>query len=290
MSFEEMFFRLYRQGRANGVQATGTTVNLPAETRRIAVINQKGGCGKTTTAVNLSACLAELGCRVLLVDLDPQGHATLALGLRGDDLQQSIYDALKPNGVPLAQILQATYHPNLKIVPTNSRLASLQVELIDQPARERVLSTRLDEVAAWFNFILIDCPPSLNILSLNALTAATHVIIPIQTHFLSLDGMRELFKTIQVVRAEYNPKLEILGILPTLFDQRTRLNRAMLSTIREYFKGQVFDTVIHYSSPLSECSMMGLPVTRYAPQTRGADDYRRLAGELLNSPHAAAGS
>jgi len=290
MSFEEMFFRLYRQGRTNGVQATGTTVNLPAETRRIAVINQKGGCGKTTTAVNLSACLAELGCRVLLVDLDPQGHATLALGLRGDDLQQSIYDALKPNGVPLAQILQATYHPNLKIVPTNSRLASLQVELIDQPARERVLSTRLDEVAAWFNFILIDCPPSLNILSLNALTAATHVIIPIQTHFLSLDGMRELFKTIQVVRAEYNPKLEILGILPTLFDQRTRLNRAMLSTIREYFKGQVFDTVIHYSSPLSECSMMGQPVTRYAPQTRGADDYRRLAGELLNSPHAAAGS
>lgn len=286
MSFEDVFFRIYRRGKANGKPSTATTAVLPAETRRIAVMNQKGGCGKTTTAVNLSACLAEMGCRVLLLDLDPQAHATLGLGFRGDDLPLSIYHALKPAGVPLAQVLQATYHPNLKLAPANALLASLQIELVDQPRRERNLSAQLEDVASEFNFIFIDCPPSLNLLTLNALTAATHVIIPIQTHYLSLDGMRELFKTIQLVRSEFNPQLEIRGILPTLFDGRTRINRAMLETIREYFRGQVFDTVIHWSSPLSECPMAGQPVTRYAPEARGAEDYRRLAEELLQEHHA----
>ncbi len=284
MSFEEIFFRVYRKVKTDEVQPTATTITLPAGTQRIAVMNQKGGCGKTTTAVNLSACLAELGCRTLLIDMDPQAHATLGLGLRGDDLSVTIYHALKQDGIPLSQVVQPTYHPNLKLAPANTLLASLQVELVDRPGRERVLRDRLEEVMPWFNFIFIDCPPSLNLLTLNALTAATHVIIPVQTHYLSLDGMRELFKTIQVVRSEFNPQLEIRGILPTLFDRRTRMNRAMLETIRQYFKDQVFETAIHLSSPLTECPMLGQPVTRYAPQSRGAEDYRRLAEELLQ-PH-----
>lgn len=283
MSFEETFFRVYRKPRTGDVQPVATTVTLPTQTRRIAVINQKGGCGKTTTAVNLAASLAELGCRVLLVDLDPQAHATLGLGMRGDELPRTLYDALKPDGIPVSQVIQPTYHANLKLVPSNTMLASLQVELVDRPGRERLLTERLDEVAQWFNFIFLDCPPSLNLLVINALTAATHVLIPIQTHYLSLDGMRELFKTIELIQGQYNPQLEILGILPTLFDCRTRMNRAMLDTIREYFKGKVFQTVVHLSTPLTECPMLGQPITRYAPQSRGADDYRHLAEELLQN-------
>ena len=285
MSFEEQFFKVYRQGKTNQAQPTAAIALLPEETKRIAVINQKGGCGKTTTAVNVSACLAEMGCRVLLVDLDPQAHATLGLGLRGDDLPVTIYHVLKPDGIPLMQAIQPTYHPNLKLAPANTLLASLQLELADQPERERILRKRLEDVSPWFNFIFLDCPPSLNLLTLNALTAATHVMVPIQTHYLSLDGMRELFKTIQLVRAEFNPDLEMLGILPTLFDHRTRLNRAMLQTIREYFKGQVFDTVIRLNAALTECPMVGQPVTRYAPAAHGAEDYRHLAEELLQPNH-----
>ena len=285
MSFEDIFHRIYRQGKDNGSAHSTTepvpSVTLPAQTQRIAVINQKGGCGKTTTAINLSACLAELGCRVLLVDIDPQAHATLGLGLRGDELPLTIYHALQPGGVSLAQVIRGTYHANLKLVPANTLLASLQIELVNRPGRERILLDRLEELGQQFNFIILDCPPTLNLLTINALTASTHVLIPVQTHFLSLDGMRELFKTIELVQLQFNRRLDLLGILPTMFDRRTRMNRAMLETIREYFKGKVFETVVHLSAPLTECPMMGQPVTRYAPQTRGADDYRRLAEELL---------
>jgi chromosome partitioning protein len=281
MSFEETFFRLYRQGKGQEARATSTTVTLPAGTQRIAVMNQKGGCGKTTTAVNLSACLAELGCRVLLVDLDPQAHATLGLGLRGEDLDPTLYHALRADGIPLTRVLQPTYHANLKLIPSNALLASLQVELVDRPARERVLEKTLEEVSPWFSFVVLDCPPSLNLLTINALTAATHVLIPIQTHYFSLDGMRELFKTIELVQEQFNPRLEIMGILPTMFDPRTRMNRAMLHAIREHFRDKVFKTVIHLSSALAECPIAGQPVTRYAPQTRGAQGYWHLAEEVL---------
>ena len=218
----------------------------------------------------------------MVVDVDPQGHATLGFGYRADDLPLSLYHALKPGGMPLGRILQPTYHPNLKLIPANTLLASLQVELVDQEDRERVLSERLSQVSAQFHFVFLDCPPSLNLLTINALVAATDVLIPLQTHYLSLDGMRELFKTVELIRERLNPSLEILGILPTLFDNRTRMNRAMLSTIREYFKGKVFDTIIHASAALSECPMMGQPIIRYAPQTQGSRDYQQLAQELLS--------
>ncbi len=273
--------RIFRRVQpGDGSFPTQTSV-FPLRTRRIAVLNQKGGCGKTTTTVNLSACLAERGMRVLVVDVDPQGHATLGFGYRADEIPMTLYHALKPNGPALSRVLQPTYHINLKLVPANTSLASLQVELVDQPDRERVLSEKLSQLSSQFNFVFLDCPPSLNLLTVNALVAATDVLIPLQTHYLSLDGMRELFKTIDLIREKLNPSLEILGILPTLFDHRTRMNRAMLSTIREYFKGKVFETIIHTSSALSECPMMGQPITQYAPQTRGSRDYQQLAQELL---------
>ena len=281
MSFEETFFRIFRHGKTVLSGSPTSTFVAPTHTKRIAVINQKGGCGKTTTTVNLAACLAELGCRVLLVDLDPQAHATLGLGYRGDSLPLTIYHALQQDGVPLSHIVQSTYHPNLKLVPANSMVASVQIELIDRPGRERILSARLDELAQWFHIMLLDCPPSLNVVSINALTAASHLLIPIQTHYFSLDGMRELFKTVELVQARFNPQLKILGILPTLYDHRTRMNRATLTAIREHFKDQVLETVIRLSTPLSECPMVGQPITRYAPHSRGAQDYRLLAEELL---------
>ncbi len=280
-SFEETFFRHYRKSNTEGTSALAAPQGLPEEPRLIAVLNQKGGCGKTTTAVNLSAALAEAGARVLVVDVDPQAHATLGFGFRGDDIPLTLYHTLQADGVPMAQVMQGTYHPNLKVVPSNTLLASLQVELVDRPDRERVLAARLAEVSSQFHYVVLDCPPSLNLLTVNALTAATHILVPLQTHYLSLDGMRELFKTVELVQAKLNPRLEIMGILPTLFDHRTRMNRAMLQTIRDYFKGKVFETVIHMSPTLSECPMMGQPIARYAPQSRGAKDYQALAEELL---------
>lgn len=278
---EETFYRYYRKGQGSETLTTSPIPALSQHTRQIAVINQKGGCGKTTTAVNVSACLAEMGARVLLVDVDPQAHATLGLGFRGDELPMTLYHSMKADGAPLAQVIQSTYHPNLKLVPSNTMLASLQVELVEVEGRERVLSERLALLRERFHFIFLDAPPSLNLLTLNTLVAATDVLIPIQTHYLSLDGMRELFKTIELVQERFNPSLKVLGILPTLFDNRTRMNRAMLMTIREFFQNKVFETVVHLSAALSECPMMGQPIVRYAPQTRGAKDYQHLAEELL---------
>lgn len=283
---EEAFQRVYRKEQPASFTSSPTNFSLPQRTRKIALINQKGGCGKTTTAVNLSACLAELGARVLVVDVDPQAHTTLGFGFRGDELPLTLYHALKAtDGISMEQVTQPTYHPNLKLVPSNTLLASLQVELVNLYGRERVLRDRLQQVSSPFHFIFLDCPPSLNLLTVNALTAATEVLIPIQTHYLSLDGMRELFKTIELVRERLNPSLHVSGILATLFDSRTRMNRVMLDTIREYFKEKVFNTVIHMSAVLTEYPMMGQPVIRYAPHTRGAKDYRELAQELLNGSH-----
>ena len=249
MSVEETFFRIFRRQPPTDHRPMLTDTLLPTQTKRIAIINQKGGCGKTTTAINLSACLAELGCRVLLIDMDPQAHATLGLGLRGDEMPLTVYHVLAPARPSLARVMQPTYHPNLKVIPSNTQLAASQVELVTVPGREHLLKDALEEEARDFHFVILDCPPSLNLLSVNALTAATDVLVPVQTHYLSLDGMRELFKTIDLVRAHLNPRLRILGILPTLFDSRTRMNRAMLETIKEYFPGKVFDTLILLASP-----------------------------------------
>ena len=284
MELREQFLRAYH---SQSVQRKAPTeprsAALPEldRTSRIAVVNQKGGCGKTTTSINLSASLAERGYSVLLVDLDPQAHATLGLGFTGEDLEFVVYHLLLREELSTIKVMRPTLHRNLKLLPANGLLASAQMEMLALPERERRLKRRLDELGDLFDFVILDCPPTLNVLSINALTAATQVVVPIQTQFYSLDGMRELFKTIELIRENSNPHLEILGILPTLYDSRTKLNRSMLQALKEYFKEQLFDAPIHLNAALAECPMMGQPVTRYAPGSRGAGDYRRLTGEIL---------
>ncbi len=284
MELREEFLKAYHTKAAQ--RAVGTTAP-PApsleltEALGISVINQKGGCGKTTTAINLSAYLAEMGFSVLLVDLDPQAHVTLGLGLQGDALEWTIYHLLMRRDLAVTRVLQTTHHRNLKLLPANGLLAAAQVELLHQPNRDQVLKNRLEELKNLFHFIFIDSPPTLNLLTLNALTAADRLIIPVQTQYYSLDGMRELFKTIELVRENSNPNLEILGILPTLYDGRTKMNRAMLKALQEYFHDRIFETIIHLNSALAECAMVGQPVNRYAPASRGAEDYRRLAEEVI---------
>lgn len=284
MELREQFLKAYHGKQGERRLAEGQSI-LPvvqlAQALRIAVINQKGGCGKTTTSINLSACLAEMGYQVLLVDLDPQAHASLGLGITGDDLEFVVYHLLLRENLSALRVMQQTFHKNLKLLPANGLLSSAQMELLSVPQRDRILKSRLDELKDLFDFVIIDCPPSLNVLTINALTAVSQVIVPIQTQYYSLDGMRELFKSIDLIRENSNPDLEILGILPTLFDPRTKLNRAMLQAIRDYFRGQVFETAISLNSALAECPMMGQPITRYAPGSKGASDYRRLAEEVL---------
>lgn len=285
MELREEFLKAYQAKSGQRVDAAPgpmpPSIGLE-EAVTLAVLNQKGGCGKTTTAINLSASLAEMGYSVLLIDLDPQAHASLGLGIRGDDLEWTVYHLLLRSDLSTARVLQPTYHRNLKLLPANGLLSSAQIELLAVPQRDRILKNRLQELLGLFHFILIDCPPSLNVLTINALTAAGRLIIPIQTQYYSLDGMRELFRTVELVKENSNPELSILGILPTLFDGRTKINRAMLRALQEYFRGQIFETVVHLNAALAECPMMGQPVTRYAPGARGAVDYWRLAEEVVH--------
>lgn len=285
MELREQFLKAYHTKAAQ--RPVGTAAPPPpslelTEALLISVINQKGGCGKTTTAINLSAYLAEMGFSVLLVDLDPQAHVTLGLGIQGDALEWTIYHLLMRPDLAVTKVLQATHHRNLKLLPANGLLAAAQVELLHQPNRDQILKSRLEELKNLFHFVFIDSPPTLNLLTLNALAAADRLIIPVQTQFYSLDGMRELFKTIELVKENSNPNLEILGILPTLYDGRTKMNRAMLKALQEYFHDRIFETVIHLNSALAECAMVGQPVSRYAPASRGAEDYRRLAEEVIH--------
>lgn len=284
MELREELLKAYHTKAVQADSSAALILSSASEIKKtltLAVINQKGGCGKTTTSVNLSTCFAEIGYRVLLIDLDPQAHATLGLGMNGEEMELIIYHLLLREELPSMKVLQPTFHRNLKLFPANGLLASAQVEMFSIPNRERVLKNRLEELSDLFDFIIIDCPPSLNILTINALTAADRIIIPVQTQYYSLDGMRELFKTVELVQKSSNPNLEILGILPTLYDSRTRLNKAMYQALKSYFKEQVFDTTIHLNAALAECPMMGQPVTRYAPGSRGAEDYRHLAQEIL---------
>jgi len=284
MDLRDEFLRAYQAHKGKG-EAPLRTSTEPLrdwdEALPIALLNQKGGCGKTTTAINLSAALAEMGYGVLLIDLDPQAHATLGLGLSGDSLELTVYHLLMRPGLSITQVLHPTHHRNFKLLPANGLLSAAQVELLQMPDRQMLLKKKISEIKALFHFIIMDCPPSLNILTLNALAAASELIIPVQTQYYSLDGVRELFKSIELVRENSNPNLEILGILPTLYDGRTKINRAMLSALQGYFKDQLFETVIRQNAALAESPMMGQPVTQYAPGSRGSSDYRQFAEEVI---------
>ncbi|HEY8911486.1 MAG TPA: AAA family ATPase [Desulfosporosinus sp.] len=249
-------------------------------TKVIAVANQKGGVAKTTTAINLSACLAELGKRILLVDLDPQGNATSGLGIAKQKLTYCIYDVLI-NDVSLDQVIQRTDHKNLSIVPARIELAGGEIELVSQTYREGKLKKALESIKSDYDFVFIDCPPSLGILTLNALTAATDVLIPIQCEYYALEGLTLLMNTLETVRKHLNPQLNIIGALMTMFDARTNLAIQVVDEVKKYFPQKVFSTIISRNVRLSEAPSHGKPINIYDSRSRGAEVYRDLAKEVL---------
>jgi chromosome partitioning protein len=249
-------------------------------TKVIAVANQKGGVAKTTTAINLSACLAELEKRVLLIDLDPQGNATSGLGIAKHKLTRCIYDVLI-NDVPIEQVIQKTEQKNLKIVPARIELAGAEIELVSQLSRECKLKYALESIKGDYDFIFIDCPPSLGVLTLNALTAATDVLIPIQCEYYALEGLTLLMNTLERVRKYLNSDLNIIGALMTMFDARTNLAIQVVDEVKKYFPKKVFRTIISRNVRLSEAPSHGKAINTYDPRSRGAEVYRELAKEVL---------
>jgi chromosome partitioning protein len=245
----------------------------------IACTNQKGGVGKTTTVVNLATYLALLGDRVLVIDLDPQGNATSGFGIDRASLTGSIYDALV-DGRPLADLHVATPVQNLRLVPSSIALAGVEIELADQEGREHRLERVLqDEADAW-DWVFVDCPPSLGLLTVNALTGVNQVLVPIQCEYYALEGLTQLIATINLVRDHLNPDLAIAGVVLTMFDGRTNLSTEVADEVRRHLRDAVFDTVVPRSVRLSEAPSHGLPIALYRPDSKGAEAYASLAGEL----------
>jgi chromosome partitioning protein len=249
--------------------------------RVLAVTNQKGGVGKTTTAINVGTSLALSGLKVLLVDLDPQANMTSGVGLKGRHAPAgTIYDALMTNVDPAAFLLDSQIE-NLTVIPADRNLTGAEIELVSVPERERRLQRVLEPLRGRFDRVLIDCPPSLGLLTLNALVAADAVLIPLHCEYFALEGLAELVATMRRVCAELNPALDIEGVLLTMYDDRTNLGQLVARDVREFFKDKVFDTIIPRNIRLGEAPSHGLPVVLYDPKSRGAEAYLALAQEML---------
>jgi chromosome partitioning protein len=253
----------------------------------IACANQKGGVGKTTTVVNLSTYLALAGQRVLVIDLDSQGNATSGFGLDKSAIERSVYDAVIES-VDLAELTVATPVEGLRLVPASVALAGADVELAPIAQRERRLARLLEPIRDDYDYILLDCPPSLGLLTVNALTAATAVLVPIQCEYYALEGLTQLIATVNLVRDHLNPDLAIKGVVLTMFDGRTNLSTEVSAEVRRHMGEAVFDTVIPRSVRLSEAPSFGLPVAMYSADSKGAEAYRALADELLRRDRVAA--
>jgi chromosome partitioning protein len=259
------------------LEGDGTVVLQP--TRIIAVANQKGGVGKSTTAVNLGAGLAEMGRRVVVVDLDPQGNASTGLGVDRDRRAVTSYDLLM-GLVDLPEALVPTEVEGLWVVPASIDLAGAEVELVSHLARERRLASALEPARGAYDVVLIDCPPSLGLLTVNALTAADEVLVPIQCEYYALEGLGQLIRNLRLIQESVNPRLRLSGILLTMFDPRTRLADQVVAEVRAFFGTRVYDTIIPRSVRLAEAPGFGRPITRYDPASRGAEAYRGLAEEV----------
>ena len=248
--------------------------------RAIALTNQKGGVGKTTSTANLGACLATLGRKVLAIDIDPQANLSLHFGVTAYESDASVYELLVGEA-DFARVVQRTQVSGLDILPSNINLAGAEIELVGVVGRETVLKEALSPALRNYDYILADCPPSLGLLTLNVLTTVTEVFIPVQTEFFALQGMSKLLETVEVVRKRLNRDLEVTGIIACMFDTRTNLSHEVLASIREYFADKVFDTVIRKNVKLAESPSHGKPIIHYSSGARGSRDYTALAQEVI---------
>lgn len=246
----------------------------------MALFNQKGGVGKTTTNVNLSACIALKGRRVLIIDIDPQGNSTSGFGIDKDSTEYNIYDALMGDE-SIRNCIVKTKYENLDIVPSNVQLAGAEIELTGMTEREYRFKKLIEEVRDEYDYIFVDCPPSLGLLTINSLTGVDSVIIPIQCEYYALEGVSQLMNTIQLIRRSLNPSLEIQGVVLSMFDGRTNLSIQVVDEVKRYFRGKVYRTIIPRNVRLAEAPSYGMPVIDYDPKSKGAEAYDELAEEFL---------
>lgn len=249
--------------------------------KAIAIFNQKGGVGKTTTNINLAACLAKKGKKILVLDIDPQGNTTSGLGIEKKSLKKSSYDLMIEDDINAEDVILKTGVDNLDIIPANVSLSGAEVELAIIRGREKRLKKALNQVKEKYDFIFIDCPPSLGLLTINSLTAVDSVLIPIQCEFYALEGVAQLMNTIEIVRKNLNEKLYVQGVILSMFDGRTNLSVQVVEEVKKYFREKVYKTVIPRNVRLAEAPSYGLPIIEYDPKSKGTEAYREFADEFL---------
>lgn len=250
--------------------------------KAIAIFNQKGGVGKTTTNINLAACLALKGKKILIIDIDPQGNTTSGIGIDKRNLNVSIYDILINDSLHPREAIYPTCVKNMDIIPSSVKLSGAEIELVEMEAREKRLKKVIDAVKQGYDFVFIDCPPSLGLLTINSLTAVDSVLIPIQCEFYALEGVSQLISTVELVKKNLNPNLQIQGVILSMFDGRTNLSIQVVDEVKRYFKEKVYTTIIPRNVRLAEAPSFGLPIIEYDPKSKGAEAYIDFAEEFLD--------